>query len=167
MKPKDYKIDRNIAIDKTLGYKYFIDKDHPLSNKQGKVYHHRHVASVKVGRWLSDNEVVHHIDENKLNNKSNNLEIMSRSEHGKHHAPKMIVITSKCKYCKKDFKLSKSCKSRRKYCSYKCARKDSEKIKWPPTTWLKRIVKEYNYSHLSRKLGVSDNAIRKRIKNHS
>lgn len=36
--------DKNIYLseDTTLGYIYFLDKDHPLSNSQGKIYYHRH-----------------------------------------------------------------------------------------------------------------------------
>jgi hypothetical protein len=40
-----------------------------------------------IGRRLSRNEVVHHKDENKSNNDINNLEIMSRSDHSRLHAP--------------------------------------------------------------------------------
>lgn len=39
-----------------------------------------------IGRRLFANEVVHHKDENKLNNDINNLQLMTRSEHAAHHA---------------------------------------------------------------------------------
>ena len=38
-----------------------------------------------IGRPLSSYECVHHKDGNKLNNSLSNLEVMSRSEHQKHH----------------------------------------------------------------------------------
>jgi len=41
------------------------------------------------------------------------------------------------------------------------------KIKWPPLNELLKMIEESNYSVVARKLGVSDNAIRKHIKNHS
>jgi ribosomal protein S14 len=47
-----------------------------------------------------------------------------------------------------------------------CFRKSREKIKWPETSWLEEKALEYSFSALSRRLGVSGNAIRKRIKNH-
>lgn len=53
---------------------------------------------------------------------------------------------------------SKRCKS--------CYQKSREKINWPSTKWLKQKVNEYSYSALSRRLGVSGNAIKKRIQNH-
>jgi hypothetical protein len=51
----------------------------------------------------------------------------------------------------------------------RCSQKDKEtKIEWPSTNWLKeQINKGESYVSLGRKLGVTDNAIRKRIKNHA
>jgi len=43
--PLDYKKDIVTCFDKTLGYEYFIDTEHPLCSNGGKVYFHRHVAS--------------------------------------------------------------------------------------------------------------------------
>lgn len=47
-----------------------------------------------------------------------------------------------------------------------CGYKSREKINWPPTNWLVEKSSEYSFRALSRRLGVSGNAIRKRIKNH-
>jgi hypothetical protein len=51
---------------------------------------HLHVviAEWKIGRKLLEDESVHHDDENKLNNDPNNLIIMTKSEHARHHAIK-------------------------------------------------------------------------------
>ena len=38
-----------------------------------------------IGRYLKDNEVVHHINKNKIDNKIENLQLMTRSEHTKLH----------------------------------------------------------------------------------
>jgi len=46
---------------------------------------HRLVMEKKIGRKLTYDENVHHKDGNKLNNSINNLEIMSRSDHTRHH----------------------------------------------------------------------------------
>jgi len=40
------------------------------------------------------------------------------------------------------------------------------KITWPATDELNLMVIKYGYSKTSRLLGVSDNAVRKRLKNH-
>jgi hypothetical protein len=49
---------------------------------------HRDVASKKNGRPLRANEVVHHRDGNKLNNRPSNLQVMTRKQHWKVHHPK-------------------------------------------------------------------------------
>lgn len=47
---------------------------------------HRIVAELKLGRRLKPGEVVHHIDGNKLNNKSDNLMVFpSQAEHARWH----------------------------------------------------------------------------------
>lgn len=46
---------------------------------------HRRVVEAILGRTLSCNEVVHHIDGNKLNNDPTNLKVMTRSEHVRLH----------------------------------------------------------------------------------
>jgi len=68
------------------GYQYFIDYEHPLATgNSGRVYLHRHIASIKISRWVTGNEHVHHIDENKLNNDEVNLEVLSDLEHRRLH----------------------------------------------------------------------------------
>jgi hypothetical protein len=64
-----------------MGYQYFCDTSCPLSNSNGYVYYHRYVASNKIGRWLTSDEHVHHIDGNKTNNDPNNLMIVDKHEH--------------------------------------------------------------------------------------
>ena len=50
------------------------------------VHTHRLVASEKLGRPLLKGEVVHHIDENILNNHPDNLHVFaSQAEHAAHH----------------------------------------------------------------------------------
>lgn len=47
---------------------------------------YRILAELKIGRKLSPNEEVHHIDGNHLNNNQDNLQVISASEHSKIHA---------------------------------------------------------------------------------
>lgn len=49
---------------------------------------HSLLGEFLIGRKLKSNEVVHHKDENKLNNSLLNLEVMTRSKHSKIHGIK-------------------------------------------------------------------------------
>lgn len=51
----------------------------------GNKCEHRVIAEQTIGRKLSTNEVVHHVDENIHNNELYNLWIMSRHHHGQLH----------------------------------------------------------------------------------
>jgi len=46
---------------------------------------HRVIMERHIGRKLSIREIVHHINDNKLDNRIENLQIMSRAEHNRHH----------------------------------------------------------------------------------
>lgn len=41
--------------------------------------------SNKIGRWVKSDEVIHHKDENKLNNEESNLEILTKEHHNHVH----------------------------------------------------------------------------------
>lgn len=50
-----------------------------------KVDTHRYIMEEYLGRKLSKDEVVHHIDGNKRNNSIENLEVLTRAEHSRIH----------------------------------------------------------------------------------
>lgn len=71
------------------------------------------------------------------------------------------ISRSNCVICNKQtYRNNKRCKS--------CAAFESRKtkIEWPSTLDLINMINETSYLAVARKLGVSDNAVRKRIKNH-
>lgn len=69
-------------------YMYIIDPTHPKATEHGYVLAHRWVMERHIGRLLNDDEVVHHIDENRFNNDLSNLQLMTRREHTKLHNDK-------------------------------------------------------------------------------
>ena len=54
--------------------------------KGKKIDEHRYIMEQILGRKLTKDEVVHHIDGNKLNNDPSNLQVMSRAEHTRLHS---------------------------------------------------------------------------------
>lgn len=60
---------------------------HPGGDSKGYIREHRLVMERKLGRFLDPGEVVHHINHDKLDNRPENLEVMTLAEHtSSHHA---------------------------------------------------------------------------------
>ena len=59
----------------TKGYVYVHRPDHPQARKAGYVLESRLVMEAKLGRYLTREEVVHHKDDNPLNNHPDNLKL--------------------------------------------------------------------------------------------
>jgi len=72
---------RCLNLSKSLGRHI----DHLGYWRIGKNHEHRIIMEALMGRKLGSNEVVHHIDENRLNNHPENLQMMTRAEHNRLH----------------------------------------------------------------------------------
>lgn len=70
---------------------------HPLADSNGEVFEHRLVASQALGRGLRPGEHVHHINEDKLDNRAENLEVVDATEHARlHHQPTNLTDAEVC-----------------------------------------------------------------------
>jgi len=52
-----------------------------MRDKDGQIYEHRLVVARSIGRPLASDETVHHKNRNKQDNRLENLELLTRSDH--------------------------------------------------------------------------------------
>jgi hypothetical protein len=114
--------------------------------------------------WMGKPLSLHldHINGDRFDNRKENLRFLCPNCHsqtstycGKNISTKRRYATCKCGGKKL---YSSSC------CSSCALKNRPTKIDWPSIDELKRMVEETSYSAVGRQLGVSDNAIRKRLK---
>ena len=75
-------------LTKVSGYTLILSPDHPNRDSKGYVLEHRLVMENVLGRYLNKSEVVHHINGIKIDNRPENLCILTSSEHMKIHSKK-------------------------------------------------------------------------------
>lgn len=78
-------------------YTYALVPDHPYATKNGYVLHHRIVMENHLGRLLNPDEVVHHKNHNKQDNRLDNLEVLTMVEHAKLHQADSSRLWAECK----------------------------------------------------------------------
>ena len=151
-------------------YKRAMESD----NWNGYVYEHIYIAEKYLDRAIRDDEIVHHLDGNKSNNRVENLLVISESQHAKLHnwidkgapfeesggeqgmnsgKPKSI---STCEVCGVTLQ-----KRQEKYCSTACYRAGSRKCQHPSKEELKTLLENNSREAVGRMFGVSGNSVKK------
>lgn len=89
-----WRLRREAGIGKEIvhhGYIFVKQPNHPKCNNQGYVRKHRLVMEEHIGRYLEQDEIVHHINHDRLDNKIENLMILTPSEHSKYHGSLNVI----------------------------------------------------------------------------
>lgn len=151
-------------------------------NWKGYVYEHIMIAEQMTGRHLKENEVVHHLDGNRSNNRIENLLVLSRAMHTKlHNWMNNGGIFKETKYVKrvnseesKEVRTNSFCKicnitlqgKQISYCSITCRGIGRRKVIRPSKIQLKKDIEQLSWIAIAKKYYVSDNAVRKWAKTY-
>jgi len=82
------------------GYRLVHLPNHPSANSRGDVLEHRLIVMEKIKRILKPNEIVHHRNGIKTDNRIENLEIILQYPKGGFHKGEII-----CPYCSEKFSI--------------------------------------------------------------
>jgi hypothetical protein len=82
----------------TKGYISLYMPEHPYASKQGRVMEHRVVMERHLGTLLTPNEVVHHRNGIKDDNRIENLVVMPKRKHDR--LPKKPPHLVECPHCR-------------------------------------------------------------------
>lgn len=155
-------------------YKEIYIREHPNARANGCVMEHRLVAEKALGRYLTNIEVVHHIDETRDNNSPENLIVFkTNADHARFHQTGVMLrdgdvyyspkLTKKCESCGNEFLYSSN---RIKYCDTKCSNLGNRKCERPTKDELLNLIMDKPFTHIAKLYNVSDSAVRKWCKTY-
>lgn len=150
---------------------YLVENSNKITSHALKIrlinegYFERKCSICNLENWLESLIPLEldHINGDHYDNRIENLRILCPNCHAL--VPnKCYREPNKCFCGKVIIKKAKFCRN----CANKNIKRQREfKIEWPSINELEKMLSESNFSSVARKLGVSDSAVRKHIKNHS
>jgi hypothetical protein len=160
------------------GYRVIYKPEYPKAMKNanwlGFVYEHVYVVENFLDRSLQDNEVVHHLDLDRANNRIENLLVLGRGQHAKLHAwldkgAPMVKVVGGERVASGESKATKVCVvcnmtlqlKQKTYCSTDCQKVGYRKVVRPSKEELKELIDTTSFAAIGRRYSVSDNAVRK------
>ncbi|EKQ70362.1 hypothetical protein OsccyDRAFT_0645 [Leptolyngbyaceae cyanobacterium JSC-12] len=161
------------------GYRVIYKPEHARAMKSenwlGYVYEHILVAENSINRKIRENEVVHHLNGIRDDNRSVNLIVIENSQHTKLHywisigAPYEgnFKISSQERKAVDGARFCMTCNEiiqstlNEKYCSNECSAIAKRKVNRPSKEELEKDISEMSWVAIGLKYGVSDNAARK------
>ena len=81
------------------GYRVLYLPEHPMASKTGMILEHRMVMAEVLGRMLTPDEVVHHRNEDKQDNRPENLEVLPKRVHDRLPKPPPKPKLMECPHC--------------------------------------------------------------------
>ncbi len=153
------------------GYKEVYVSNDSNRRPNGCVLAHVLVAEQKLGRKLEAKETVHHVDENRGNNKPENIMVFkTKSDHARYHKTGNAHLLSDGTYVAP--KVNTACHvcgtrhSNKYYCSRYCSNIANRKVIRPDKESLLQLIKKYSFVRIGKMFGVTDNAVRKWCKQY-
>lgn len=80
-RPLDRQHNGKPAVLDNNGYVRIYEPGHPAATRSGWIFEHRHIVEQALGRALANAEHVHHLNHVRDDNRPENLQLLSHSEH--------------------------------------------------------------------------------------